>query len=323
MEYCNDSEKLMKDIQNHHFIDYYSYCEIMLMEHKEFCYKCGKPREFLTYIDPSFYYLPCWDCSSENELDRKAITEGIIKNINSFYNRFIGDRYLQLFITDDIYPKTTFPHNFTEFKETLGYLEIPNKNNFWFIDWKPGYPKIICRENLDGLKIVDISDKYVVKDDDSKNVKVNQYTIEKPLIIPYDQKHFYKNSIFNITEDRRCKKIKLNQNDCYKLFNTGDNQVKSVFNIKASSEDVYINNLTYQDYTILKLAILRNKTYLKTITDIINAIISDQRVSILRDSIFLKNEVVLRPNDGLILNLIWNSNENKILDNNCINISII
>lgn len=307
------------------FFDYNSFCESRLLKQVgETCYKCNKEKKCLTPLDPDFYYLPCWNCSSTNEIDRKALTDCIIKNINVYYNKFVNDRYLQLFILDDIYYKNTLPHSYSEFKNVLNSLEIPDKNSFWFLDWKLGYPKTINLQNLDGFKIVNISHLYKIENLENKEISVNDIKIEKPLLIPYDAKHYFKNSIFNLIKTNRTKKIKISSENCYKFFNTGNGSIRSIFNLIEGEEKVYFNNLSVQDFTILKLSVLRNKTYLKIIQEVVNALITDDRVAVFRDTIFLKNDIRLRPLDeeGLIVNLIWNSKENAILNDNCINISI-
>lgn len=317
--------ELIKRSQICEFFDYNSYCETKLLRpYSETCYKCNKEKNPLTPLEPDFYYLPCWGCSSSNEIDKKALTDCILKNINVFYSRFISDRFLQLFILDDIYYKNTLPHDFKEFKSVLGQLEIPDKNSFWFLDWKLGYPKIITKENLDGFKIVNISHLYKVEETENKELLINNVKIQKPITVPFDQKHYYKNSIFNVIDTNRTKKLKVAIDKCYKFYNTGNNTTRSIFNLTEEGEKIYFNNLTVQDYTIFKLAVLRNKAYLKIIQEVVNSLISDSRVSDFRDTVFLKNSIKLRPIEegGVIINLVWNPVENILLNSNCINISI-
>ena len=158
-KFADNPLEFEKDIKQSKFIDYQEFCEIKMMmvpDEEGFCYRCNSPLDPLTYLEPSFYYCPCWDCSSKKKTEQDALTEGIIRNIKEFYSKLIGDRYYQLFLVDDIYFKTTLPHDYDVFKKVVNSLSPPSRNDIWFLDWIPGYPKIISMENLSGIKIVDI-----------------------------------------------------------------------------------------------------------------------------------------------------------------------
>ena len=160
MRLVESSRELENEIKMTRFMEYPVFCESKLLipkNEENFCYKCQKFLEPLTYCEPDFYYQPCWDCSNKRKSDRELITEGILRNIKDYYTKITGDRYYQLFIVDDIYYNTTFPHTYSVFKKVVNSLNPPSRNDIWFLDWKLGFPKIISPENIDGIKIVNLT----------------------------------------------------------------------------------------------------------------------------------------------------------------------
>ena len=87
-----------EEVKDRHFLRYSDYCEIkLLFKPEEYgkCYRCNKSLEPLTYLDPDFYYIPCWDCASKKKTERDMMTETIHRNIRDYYNKIQGDRYFQ------------------------------------------------------------------------------------------------------------------------------------------------------------------------------------------------------------------------------------
>lgn len=318
----DDRESRIKQL---HFADYLDYCEIKLLEQPDeegFCYKCKAPLRPLTYLEPEFYYQPCWGCLGKRKMDKQLATNCLQQGMRDFYTKILGDRYLQLFLVDDIYFHTTFPHNYEVFKRVVNSLDPPSRNEIWFLDWIPGYPKVINLENLPGIKIVNLTELHGNIEMTPESVKVGDYEIVMPEPTNFDPRHHGRYSILNnSTDSRKSKRFKLGDK-CFKLYNTEDENVKAIFKLKKNGEDFSIRNLTYQDFVVIKLAIMRNKNFMRLLFDIIIEV--TKHVSTLRDSVFLKNTIHLDPIKKKIpqLSVIWTA-LSKYKDNNSINISIL
>lgn len=324
------SDSLIPDVKYKHFIDYTKYSEIKLQwepDEEGYCYRCKKELEPLTYLEPEFYYQPCWECTSKRRTSRLLLTEGLQRGMREFYNKILGDRYLQLFIVDDIYFNNTLPHNYETFKRVISLLDPPSRNDIWFLDWSPGFPKIISTENLAGLKIVNLTKFYEPIDfgKDSDIVRVGEFEILMPEPSTFDIKHHSRYSVLNNSKAaRKNKRFKVG-NRCVKFYSTEDETVNAIFRIKKNGEDITARNLTYQEFVIIKLAIMRNKNFMRLIFDIVLEI--SKFVSFVRDSVFLKNTVYFSPEqeiekDKAGMTLLWTAlSEHK--DPNLINISII
>jgi hypothetical protein len=323
MKCLNDSEELGREIKQRHFVGYQEFTEIKLTlepDEEGFCYRCNSPLQPLTYLDPNFYYCPCWDCAPKKKSEREALTGGIIRNIKNFYSKLPGDRYYQLFLVDDIYFRTTFPHDYNVFKRVVNSLDPPGRNDIWFLDWVPGYPKIISMENLRGIKIVNLTSLYSGISLEKDKTIVGDYEIRYPETVSFDNKHHSRYSLLNPRGDRKSKRLKLGD-QCIKLFNTEYDNVKSLFKLYKNGEEFPIRNLTYQDYVIIKLGIMRNKSFTKLIFDVVLEI--SKYIKTLRDTVFLKNTVLLDPDKGNTgLNLLW-SPISEYRTDDFINVSII
>lgn len=324
MNLSDNNEELIK---YRHFMRYLDFCEVKLLGEPDddgFCYRCKTPLEPLTYLEPDFYYQPCWSCVSKRRIDRKVVSDGLLQGMRDFYNKVLGDRYLQLFLVDDIYFNTTFPHDYTTFKKVVGALEPPNRNDIWFLDWIPGFPRLISLENLPGIKIVNLSELYGNIDMGKDYLKVGPFEVILPEPSIFDPKHHSRYSILNTSADaRKSKRFKIGDK-CLKFYNTEEENVKAIFKLRKNGEDITVRNLTYQDFVIIKLAIMRNKSYMRLIFDIILEI--SKFINTIRDSVFLKNTVILdnkeKTNGCGCLSIIWTAlSEHK--DPNTINISII
>lgn len=293
---------------NNHFLQYQEYCELELMKGKDddfFCYKCSKYRNPMTFLMRDEYYLPCWGCIRDKKAEKLEAVSGIQRDLKDYYGRILGDRYYQLYIIDSIYFKSTLPHNYSVFKKVLGTLDLPSRNDIWFVDWKPGYPKIISEDNIDGIKVINLSDLYQINNSEH-SLKINNYELIPPEIVPYDVRHHFRYNLVSKTSCRSTKRLKLSDSgNCVKFFNT-NNGFKSIFKIIDSNtkEEIGFKNLTYQDFTVIKLALLRNKNFVRQIYEIIYETLKYSYI--FRDSVFLKNTITVSPNKELRkVNLCW------------------
>lgn len=324
----NDPIEFEKHLSEEHFLSYQEYCEIELTHQKDldnFCFRCNKYRGPLSTLIKDFYYLPCRICSNSitKKTEKQELIKTIIKNIKSFYDYILSDRYLQLFLIDSIYHLATYSHDYLEFKKVLSKLDLPSRNDIWFLDWVPGYPKIISIPNLTGIKIVNLSEKYRVVLG-KNNIEINNYKILFPEIVPYDKQHFSRYNILNLNSNRKTKRLKLdNSPNCVKFFNTQGYDTKSIFKVidTKTEEPVNLKEISYQDYTIIKLILLRNKNYMRFVFSIFLELLGACKV--FKDSVFLKNSINLNSEKEPIINISWLPEKNETLSNNIINISIL
>ena len=324
MDIINNSDELEKYISENFFIDYRIYAESKILSpvtEDGICYKCGKELKPLTLLEREFAYLPCWECASKKKSDRQLITEGIQRNIHEFYyNRILGDRYLQLFIVDDVYFRNTIPHDYSIFKKILNSMDPPSRNEIWFLDWIPGYPKIVSLDNISGLKIINLSNDCKDIESSSDKIKVGEYEIEFPELVSYDSKHHSRYNLFNKNSNRRAKKLKFAGDKCIRFFNTDNDNVKSIFRLTKNGEEVAIRTLSHKDFVLIKLTLMRNKIFLKLIFDIILEIVKNSKI--FKDSVFLKNSIVVDPSKDIEFRFTWTSVIDDA-DETAINISII
>lgn len=313
MKLVNDSKELENLIRNTSFMGYEEFIESNLLStgiDDCTCYRCKETRPPLTYVNRTFFTQPCWSCLEEqNKRDTKSAVAQVYDAIKEYYfDTILGDHYLQLFIVDDIYYKNTVPHDFVVFKKILTSLDPPDRNDIWFLDWNPGYPRIINLDNIAGMKLVNLSNLYKIENNDDEGIiKVGDYTVSLPVLLTGENKHYSRYSILNTGNDgNRARRIKISKDKCYKLYNTENDNIKSILNLTRNGEKVAIGDLTHQDYVIIKLAIMRNKKFLRTIFEIILEICKNVRL--LKDSVFLKNSVTLTttPVVDTSLCLIWN-----------------
>lgn len=320
----NDIFSFEKHLLEYHFLTYQEYCELELMRDKNndfYCFKCNKCRSPMTFLMRDEYYLPCWECAMERKAEKLEAINSVQRDLKEYYDKILGDRYYQLYIIDSIYFRSTLPHNYSEFKEVLGNMNLPSRNDIWFIDWKLGYPKTINLQNINGLKIINLSDYYKVES--SKNsLRINNYEVILPEILPYDVRHYSRYNLINQTSDRRTKRLKMtSSNNCVKFYNNLKSPFKSIFQIVKydTKEKIELEDLTYQDYVIIKLALLRNKTFVRLIYDIIFEVL--KYAGTFRDGVFLKNTIITNPEKSKKFNLSWLPEEDYNRDN--INISIL
>lgn len=310
-----------ENVKSRYFMEYEDFCEVRLsIEYPEegYCYKCSSELVPLTWLDPEFYFQPCQHCS-QSKRRNAAIKEEMIMAMKDFYNKILGDRYYQLFLVDGIYLSTTFPHKYSTFKKVVDSLSPPSRNEIWFLDWNPGYPKIISPENLDGIKIVNLTKLYDEPELGKKQIKVGDYEITMPEMIEFDKRHHSRYALMNKKGDRKSKRLKIGKN-VVKFYNSDDPGVKSIFKLTKGGESTAIRSLSYQDFVIIKLAIMRDKAFMRLIFDII--LETSRTAGVVKDTIFLKNTINLDKEKDTTVNFIW-SPFSEFKNDNDINISII
>lgn len=316
-----DPWTLEEQLRDTNFLRYQEYAEISLQNPRgpeSYCHRCAEPRRPLTYRERDVYYLPCWDCLGSRKLDIREARAGIDLNIKDYYSRVQGDRYLQLYLIDDIYFQNTFPHDYSEFKKVLGKLDLPDRKDIWFLDWVPGFPKLVCTQNIQGLKIVNLSKLYNIQSS-GKILQINDYQVNFPETTKYDVRHHARYNVINPESDRRTKRLRIpGTPDCVKFYNN-QGPSKSIFRITRQGKEVNLEDIEYQDLVVLKLCLLRNKVFLKQIYDIVYEILD--YTGTYKDAVFLKNTITLDPTKTLGLTLTWTPLD-KLPDNN-INISIL
>ena len=327
MKILDDSSALEENILKPGFLTYQEYTEIKLLgglgTEDSYCYRCGKALTPLTYLDPEFYYQPCWDClDSKRKSERQNIIDGILRNIREFYySKILGDRYFQLFIIDPIYFRNTLPHEYSVFKKVIGHLNPPSRNDVWFLDWLPGFPKIISLDNLSGIQLVNLSELYDIDNQDPNKIIIGDYEIDFPELVTYDSKHHSRYSLFNKARSIKTKRLKIG-NKCIKFYNTEKPNVKSIFRLLKNGEEINIGSLRKQDFAIIKLAIMRNKTYLRLVFEVVLEILKS--CGKFRDTVFLRNSVCMDPKKEKIFNFFWTiKSHEELISDSSINISVI
>lgn len=323
MEIIEDPIQFERKLIRDKFMSYRVWAEIRGLEDpakRETCYRCNKPLEPLSTLDPEFFTLPCWDCVGKKRTERELTVESVVRNIRDFYmGKVLGDRYFQLFLIDPIYFTNTIPHVYPEFKKVISKLNPPSRNDIWFLDWVPGFPKIITTQNLEGLKIVNLSSHYKIELD-KKVVKVDDYEIRWPEEIRTGTRHRTRYGIFSQGNDnRKSKRLKLGDR-CFQLYNTDNLKIKSLFKLYHRGEEVGFRSLSYQDYVILKLALMRDRSFLKFVFDILSDL--TRQIGVYRDAVFLKNTVLIDPKKTPKLNLVWNPISDEVMDD-YVNISLL
>lgn len=329
-------EGTAEEVENHissvHFLPYQTASEVSILQKpgdEGLCYKCRSPKTPLSFLLPDFYYIPCWGCLSIR--DRKVMIKMLLEEIDEFYDKILSDKFLQLFLVDSIYYNSTIPHTFDTFKSILSKKDLPSRNSVWAIDWIPGVPKIVSRDNLEGIEIKDLGNKYSIVSTKDK-ISVGKFTVFAPTIVKYDSIHHGRYNILNMNGDRKTKRVRIPSTDlCYRFWNNDENfgNWKSILRVVKGTtpvEENSLSSLSPELYLTLKLAILRNKSILKSIFQIISIVLS-QGVGTFRDMVFLKNTVDICSIDSrrkYTLNLVWRPEEIENMNNeNTINISIL
>ena len=293
--FCSrEAVNLEEHLKTEHFLGMSEYYE---MEPPQ-TIKSSKYHHPLTYIDPTLYYLPIWS-QLRSTYEKNQAAQGCQEAIHDYVGKIISDRYLQMFLVNDFYFENTLTHTYEEFRNVLR-KKRQDRNKIWFLDWYPGFPKIICDQNVDGIKTVLIDDYYDVKEDEDK-LRINGWHVDGPNYIPYDHRHHGRYNIFNLSRDttRGTKRMRFtgNTSNCMK-FNNSPEGFKSILRAKEA------HHLNEQDLTVTKLILLRNKPIMRSIGTVIDEI--TKQAGVFSDSAFLRNTVWIDPRkDNIKVNLSW------------------
>ena len=314
--YCdfetNEPHLLEKHLSENHFMTVADMLERESRSTDEgFCWRCSKflPPLQLLSSDLTFY-LPCWNCIGKKKYEKTQAIGSIQNAIHEYYAWLRDDRYFQMFLVDDIYIRTTLSHEFSEFRKVLKILQPRDRNKLWLLDYIPGYPKTICEENVNGLKIVSIDEQFKYTSDRNTLI-VKDFQVVFPEIIPYDPRHHSRYNIFNTSDARKTKRLRLSSPNgksdrCVKFFNSlEDIQVKSLFQITrfSTGDPISPSEICHADLTILKLILMRNKTFMKLLIEFLEEI--SRCVGTFRDGVFLKNTINLDPSSSLKVSVTW------------------
>ena len=329
--YCDkilESNDVEEHLKNSHFLGMQVFYEMGNLS-TDPCWRCGKARPPLSYVIPGDFKLPCWDCLGKNKYEKPQATETMRSALLDFYTRIKDDRFLQMFLIDPMFFDNTLPHTYDEFKKVLKLLQKSysiDRNRIWFPDFNEGYPRIISQSNIRGLKIVSVEDHFKVESGKTE-IRVNDYVIKLPEFIPFDQRHHSRYNIFNLGESRNTKRLRLKKQkgtkrECLRLYNTSNNEIKSLFQIEYASSPgslVPLSCISPLDLTVLKLVFLRNKTFYRLFLEIMEEFL--ENIDFLSDSILLRNSVLIDPlKNKTGLYLTWTGDTKK---ENYINISIL
>lgn len=320
----SDRSELENHLLVHHFLSMQSFCEMVREESDPGkCYKCGDGRPPLTYTDnKDTFYLPCWDCVT-NKFEKSQSIITVQEAIRDYFSNIVKDRYLQMFLLG-VYFDSTLDHTYTQFKEVLKLLQKREKydrNSIWFLDWIPGYPKVLCPQNINGIKVVKLDSMFECTSQKDM-ININDLVIRYPEYIPFDQRHHSRYNIFNVSSDsRNTKRLRLKTKDkCLKFWNgLGDDTWKAIFRIENKNGDtVPASSLSSGYLTVIKMVLMRNKNFARLIGELVDEFVKN--TGFLSDSAFLRNTVRVNPTKDIAINLSWLPEYKR---ENYINISIL
>lgn len=320
----HEASELEKHLQTEHFLSMQSFYEMKPLKDEEVkCYKCGEYRPPLVYVQPGGCYLPCWDCV-KNRYERNQSVAMIHSALKDFFVQLVTDRYLQMFLITDTYFNNTLSHTYQEFKDVLKELQSSHslgRNKVWFLDWNIGFPRLICESNLLGIKVVDVDSLYKIENEKTY-ININSWQVKFPEFIPFDKRHHSRHNILNTSEDtRRSKRLRMGEDQCIKFYSNPGNNSKTIFTIEDRETGKIISptSLSPLDLIVTKLILLRNKSFTRLISSIIEEIIPSLQVY--SDSALLRNTVLVNPEESKKVNLSWLPELHR--DSSFINISIL
>lgn len=315
----NEFQNLEQHLEDWHFLKIQDYYEMdPIRPEDERCCKCGSFRFPLTYIEPSGFFLPHWNCLRSYE--KAQYIKSVREAMQGFYNRVGSDRFLQMFLISDVYFSATFSHTYEEFKGVLKKLQKPERNKIWFLDWLPGFPKTFHQDNIGGIKVIPIDEYYKFKSS-SDRIEVNDIVVNFADIVPFDFRHHSRYNLFNQSPNaRQVRRLRLkdDKDRCIKFEPLDDSPAFSIFKLERAGQRIKPSDLGELDLLVVKLLILRNKNFMKLIQTVFGELI--QNASVVSDSVFLKNTVSLGQTKGSNIQLLWTP---ELVKENFINISIL
>lgn len=285
---------LKKHLQEDHFISLQTFLEMDIPD-----------SPLLTHLDPELfkYHLPSWGKKNFEYEQAKSLLRA---EQHDFYSRVLGDRYLQMYVCDDIYPEITMTHRYTDFVKVLKELKPLDRNKLWLVDFVPGFPKNICLENTEGLKIVDINDHFKTTSE-LEEISVNGNILRLPEYVPYDHRHHSQFNVLNRNTDAKVRKrLRIEKEKCIKTVNG------RLFRYEGG-------DLSKADMTVLKLVFMRNKNFMRTIITVLEELA--KVVGTLRDGLFMRNTVEFDKKNPIRVSVGWTQDEE--ISNDYIKLSIL
>ena len=293
-----------KHLSEFHYLDMYRYYEMMGTSE-------SLTRPPISYLSPSSeMYLP--DLSKAKSVNERTLFTNLIKsNLREYYSNIIGDRFFQLFIIDDIYFNSTFSHQYEEFKEVLKILQKRDnrdRGDSWFLDWHLGYPRIVSKENLDGIKTVNVDSLYKVSYGDD-TITVNNYIIKMPELLNMNYTNYPKYNLFSKSKGRNKKRIKLDgkkrPNPYLKFYSHKDNSAQSIFSVvdRISGDELNTSNIPKLDLIVLKLILMRSRPFMKLLFEVIEVVC--ESTGTLSDSVFLRNSIEIDKKKSINTYIHW------------------
>lgn len=286
--------RLWRHLQEDHFISIQSLLEMDIPSNS-----------LLTYLDPELfkYELPSWGKKNFEYEQAKSLLRA---EQHDFYSQLLGDRYLQMYICDDIYPEITMTHRYTDFVRVLRELKPLDRNKLWLVDFVPGFPKNVCLENVDGLKIVDINNHFKTTSE-LEEISVGGNTLRLPEYVPYDHRHHSQFNVLNRKTDAKVRKrLRVEKERCIKTING------RLFRYEGEP-------LSKADLTVLKLVFMRNKNFMRTIIGVLEELA--KVVGTLRDGLFMRNTVTFDKKNPIAVSVGWTQDEE--ISDNYIKLSIL
>lgn len=302
---------ILEHLKEFHFITYQEYYEILKTSYSEtLCWKCGKPRQQICpYINS--YYLPCWDCVSDKKNDIQEAGNSIMNNIKDYQKEIIKNKYYQYLLASSDILKSALPKSFPEISDLLEKLRQRDKlkigkDTSFDISRILGAPMEISERNLINLNLMVSDNISITKNKIGFEITLGskQFDILLPEVCEYDVRHHSRHSILNLGSKRNTKKLKMENGDCIKFWNTKFQNTKSILQLKDKlGNQIDPDIISQEDFFLLKLSILRNKSIMKRVFEVYNEIC--KYIETLKDSVFLKNTIFLGVNKNSSLSLTW------------------
>lgn len=317
-------------LRKKHLINYSRYYEYCTLENNK--HECPECRKRLYKLNPwSNYVLPCYDCN-----DQKLYYKKLFEIINGWQNYLVNGKYSSLWISSEDYRDRYLNFSFSDLDKIIDRIKSRDKFkidpiNLFDVEILSGHSTEISERNISRISL--IKSRYHFEKKDFKFIKSingyefmvgkNKYSIILPEQCDYNNKTYYRYSIFNSDTSRLIKRLKVSSNTCIKFYNTILSNCKSILMLRKNGNP--INSMLVSDdvFEYIKFYILRNKHLMTNIFNIYNELIKSPRD--IQDNIFLLNNIYLNK-DGkgsLVLNWKISEDDQSVIDKNHINLTLI
>jgi hypothetical protein len=312
-------------IETNHLIrysKYYEYCKLDVNKNE-----CPECRKRLYRLNPwSNYILPCCICN-----DQKLYYKKLSEIVCGWENYIINGKYSSLWLVNSEYRDRFLNFLFSDIDKLIDKIKQRDKIkidsvNLFEISSSIGSSHEISERNINNLSLTTSRyhfDKKDFKFNKSLNgyefmVGKHKYSIILPELCDYNNKTYYRYSIFNSDTSRLIRRLKISSSTCIKFYNTISSNYKSILALKKNGE--FLNSSIVSDdvFEYIKFYILRNKHLLSNIFNIYNELLKYS--SNIQDNVFLLNKIYVNNLGKGDIKLTWRP-EN--IFNNKINISII